>query len=473
MVEIPLLDPSEAPRARRWDALILGSGISAMVAAARIGAVGQRVLVVEEESRAKLPPAMKEPFFLAGLRDEGVLDACLRALTVPLIDRRRIEAERLAYQIAADPYRLDIGRPALTADELVTWGLAKPDEAHTLIRRLLEASEIERKLLLEATFVRIGRRNPAARSGPGFGNHKRGLPGDAASASGELGHVIAAQIRTLSNLGQHLPSPEAQARLLGLGLAGGAGFSDEPPWLLDLLRKRVTARYGDIRTLSGRLELVSVSGQPGIRVPRTGEIWLGRRLVLAAPLTSLREAYGDAAASPPPSLLERRTTRGYRAALLYRVPVALLPEGMGARLILPGGGEPSNPTLTVTAFPCHTHSDQVDLVVRALLDESEKIDRRTATADLQDHVEERLRALMPFTGKGLQRVAVETPQWDSEDGWLEDPKPGSGWPGEIDLRLSGRPPVYHLNRAAVAGLGLEGDLLLGWRGGDAIAAELA
>ena len=42
MVELPLLDPSEAPRARRWDALILGSGISALIAATRIGAVGQR-----------------------------------------------------------------------------------------------------------------------------------------------------------------------------------------------------------------------------------------------------------------------------------------------------------------------------------------------------------------------------------------------------------------------------------------------
>jgi hypothetical protein len=473
MVELPLLDPSEAPRARRWDALILGSGISALIAATRIGAVGQRVLVVEEDARAKLPPAMKEPFFLAGLRDEGVLDACLRALTVPLIDRRRIEPERLAYQIAADPYRLDIGRPALTADEIVTWGLAKPEEAHTLIRRLLEASEIERKLLLEAPFVRLGRRTPGGRAGPGFGNHKRGLPGDAAAASGALGQVIAAQIRTLSNLGHHLPSPEAQARLLGLGLAGGAGFSDEPPWLLDLLRKRVTARYGDIRSLSGRLELVSVSGQPGIRVARSGEIWLGRCLVLAAPLSSLRDAYGDAPPSPPPSLLERRVGRGYRAAMLYRVSTAVLPEGMGARLILPGGDATSEPTLSVTAFPSQTHADHVDLVVRAILGETESVDPKAAVTALRGTVEARLRALMPFSGDALQALDVETPRWDSEDGWLEDPRPGSGWPGEIDLRLSTRPPIYHLDRAAVAGLGLEGDLLLGWRGGDAIAGELA
>ncbi len=33
------------------------------------------------------------------------------------------------------------------------------------------------------------------------------------------------------------------------------GFAGEPPWLADLLRKRVTALYGDIRTLPGEFEL--------------------------------------------------------------------------------------------------------------------------------------------------------------------------------------------------------------------------
>ena len=140
MVEIPTLDPSEAPRARRWDALVLGSGLSALIAAARISAAGQRVLVVEEEARTTLPPALKEPFFLGGLRDQGLLDATLRTLAVPLIDRRRIGNERLAYQLAADPLRIDVGQPLVTAEELVSWGLAKPDDAQVLVRRLVEAS---------------------------------------------------------------------------------------------------------------------------------------------------------------------------------------------------------------------------------------------------------------------------------------------------------------------------------------------
>jgi len=484
MVEIPRLDPSEAPRARRWDALVLGSGLSALVAAARISSAGQRVLVVEEEARAVLPPALKEPFFLGGLRDQGLLDATLRALTVPLIDRRRIGNERLAYQVLADPVRLDIGQPLVTADELVAWGLAKPDEAQQLVRRLVEAGEVERTHLYEAPFVRIGRRTSGAITQPPGGNpspsdavaHRRGLPGEVRDATGELARVLEAQVRALSNTASRRPSPEAEARLLGLGLGGGAGFADDPPWLVDLFRKRVTALYGDMRIVPGEFELVQVSGQPGVRVTRTGEIWLGRCLVLGAAPTALRDFLGDDPLRPAPSLLDRPGPRAFRAAFLFRAPTRILPEGMGTRVILPGTESPdgaATPTATVTAFPCQTHPNRVDLVARAVLPDAtrETLDERLST--LRADVRDRLRALMPFCKDELAVADAELPRWDSDDGWLEDPTPGQGWPSDVDLRRSTRPPVYHLDRAAVGGLGLEGDLLLGWRGGDAIAAELA
>lgn len=479
MVEIPQLDSSEAPRARRWDALVLGSGISALIAAARIGRSGQRVLVVEEEARTRLPPALREPPFLAGLRDEGVLDATLRLLSVPLIDRRRLQPERLAYQIAADPYRLDIGSPAITADELVTWGLAKPDAAQRLVRHLVEASEIERRLLLEAPLVRLGRRLGVTRGAAGFGDHKRGLPGDVSSATGPLAQVIGAQLRCLSNLARSRPSPEAQARLLGLGLAGGIGFGGDPPWLLDLIRKRVTGLFGEFRTLAGDFELVSVSGQPGVRVARSGEIWLGRVLVLAAPLSALRDRMDGDPMRPVPSLLGREAPRRYRAACLFRVPKRILPEGMGARVILPGAldaddaGSEREPAVMLTAFPSQTHPDCIEVVARAVLPETPPERLEDARRALAESILARLERLMPFSRGELQEIGSYCPQWDSDDGWLEDPAPGHGWPAEADLRLSTRPPIVHLDRAAVAGLGLEGDLLLGWRGGDAIAAELA
>jgi hypothetical protein len=70
------------------------------------------------------------------------------------------------------------------------------------------------------------------------------------------------------------------------------------------------------------------------------------------------------------------------------------------------------------------------------------------------------------------RVCAPAPRWD-HDALLADPPAGVGWPAEIELRLPTKQPIYQLDRAAVGGLGFEGDTLLGWRGGDAIAAELA
>lgn len=474
MVDLPALDPSEAPRARRWDALILGSGLAALVAAARIGAAGSRVLIVEEGARATLPPALREPFFLAGLRDEGVLDACLKTLSVPLIDRRRIAPERLAFQIVADPVRIDVGSAAVTAEELVAWGLAKPDEAQSLVRELLESSRVERSVLLDSPVARVGRRAAGSRA-PQIGHHRRGLPGVVRGLSGPIPPLLACQVRALSNLGASNPPPEAQARLLGVPLAGGAGFADGPPWLYDLLRKRVAAAYGDFRTLNGDFDLVSVSGQPGVRVRRTGEIWLGRSLVLAAAPSALRDHQSETGASavnappqPVPAILARRATRAYRAAFLFAVPTSILPEGMGARLILPERGE-SEPTTAVTAFPSQTHGARVDLVARAVVPDRDP----ERLAALRAGIAARLQHLMPFCRDRLLSIDVEMPRWDGDDGWLEDPAPGLGWPSEIDLRLSSRPSVYHLDRAAVAALGFEGDLLLGLRGGEAIAAELS
>ena len=85
-------------------------------------------------------------------------------------------------------------------------------------------------------------------------------------------------------------------------------------------------------------------------------------------------------------------------------------------------------------------------------------------AAAEDELESRVHTLMPFATDRIQRRDYRRPVWD-DDGWLEDPGPGSGWPTEIDIRSLSKPPVYQLDRACVANLGVEGDLLLGWRGG--------
>jgi hypothetical protein len=451
-------------RARRWDAIVLGTGISGLVAAARLGAAGHRVLVVEEDAARAQHPALREPFFMAGARDSGALDACLRALNIPLIDQRRLAPERLAYQVVTPKSRIDIGGPGVTIEELTSWGLCAADEAGALVRAIVDATEAERKVMLASPLVRTGRRLGLPRTTTP-GSHVRGLPAEAAAPRAELAEILNAQVSALSNLARAVPGPEARSRLLGTPLAGGVGFGDGPPWLSGLLRRRVEAVYGEFRTLAGRFDLVSFDNQPGIISEGSSELWVGRALLIAAAPSALASVQLQ---SPVPDFLEVERTRLRRLHVHLRIHRDVIPHGMCARLILTGEGPPDSLTgrvISATAYANPQGGAEVDLVGRIRVADDEDI------AEVEAEVLRRIQNLMPFSEGRIALREQRRPLWD-DDGWLEDPERGAGWPSEIELRVAGRAPVYRLDRSGVACLGLEGDLLLGWRAGDAIAAEL-
>jgi len=467
MGALPAVESGAAVRARRWDAVVLGSGIHALVAAARIGMAGHRVLVVEEQTSRRAFPGLREPFFLAGARDGGVLEQTLRTLTLPLIDRRRIAEEELAYQVIGPDLRAEVGRPGLTAHELVAWGLAKPEDAQALVRALAEAGEAERKAMLEAPLVRIGRRMGLGRA-VGEGSHMRGLPAEARTADPYLALFLRAQARALCNLPSGVPGPECQARLLSTALGGGAGFRDGPPWLHGLLRKRIESLYGEFRSLEGEFRLVASANQPAVSVSKTGELWIGRILVVAAPCSAVAEAHGP---GKPPRFLDVQRQRKRRAVVHLRVRRDVIPSAMGSRLILLHEKEGSGKVPTVTSLTLFERPEErgwVDLVLRSTALEGAD---EAANTEREARMVERVRELLPFSEGALERIPVQRPLWDDDDCLEEAPAAGH-WPGQFDLRLHGRPPVYALDRARVAGLGLEGDLLLGWRGGDALKTEL-
>jgi hypothetical protein len=455
---------SERLKARRWDAIILGSGISALVAAARLGVAGQHVLVVEEARAKQLFPGLREPFFLAGAREGGIVDRCVRELKIPLIDQRRIVAERLAYQIVSPSYRFDVGTPEVTSHELSSWRLCDEERATALVRALHEASEAERKAMLDAPLVRAGRRLGIVRAAP-QGSHIRGLPAEAAEAPPALRPLFDAQVTALSNLGAAEPSPEGRARLLGAALSGGAGFGDGPPWLHALLRRRVESVYGEFRAIEQKFDMVTVDNQPGIAIENSREILIGRALLIAAPGGSIaRMLTGEA-----PDFLDVKRPYRRRLALHLRLPAELLPRGMAPRVVLldkPGEGGRDARVITLTAFDSAEARGHVELIARMRIDEHEAADPAEA------EIVRRVVALMPFSDGHLEVRPQRRPLWD-DDERLEDPPSGGGWPVEIDLKVSPRSPVYRLDRAEVASLGLEGDLLLGWRAGDLVAQELA
>jgi len=150
--------PHRAPqrlRARRWDAVILGSALPGLIAGTRLALGKKRVLLVEEENAARVPLALREPFLIP-VPPDGVLDRCLRALGMPLIDRRRLLPQATAYQVILPGARADSGSASLTAQELVAWGLAKPDVARSWVEAVESGAKREREQILASPFVRFG-----------------------------------------------------------------------------------------------------------------------------------------------------------------------------------------------------------------------------------------------------------------------------------------------------------------------------
>jgi hypothetical protein len=378
----------------------------------------------------------------------------------------------VALQIVLPHARLDMGDPLLTVDEWVAWGLAEPEEASAIASALAEASDAERDAMLHAGVVhaprRIGRRAGSAEA-PGELRppRPRGRPPELDTAPPRVAALLAAQVRALSNLGSLRPSDEAGAHLLGVPFGGSASVRGGGS-LRDVLRRRIESLYGEFRALPAEFRLVSANGQPGVApdaAGESGEVWVGRAFVFNAPRAALaaavKQAPPDALAAPPPA---RR-----RLCVHLRVARELVPEAMGPRvLIVADESLPPEGTnlVTVRRFQSASPQAPVDLVAHALVAVDEP-----APAAREAEMVERVAGLLPFAADRLERVAGAAPAWD-DDALLSDPESG-GWPAEAELRLPTRQPIYTLERGPLASLGFEGDLLLGWRGGDAIAADLA
>lgn len=474
MRSLPAVSPGARVRARRWDALVLGTALPGLVAAVRLAMHGVRVLVLEEEAGARAFAGLREPFHLTGAAGGSLLGVVLQALGMALIDRRRFEAQPVAYQVVLPEARIDVGEPQRLAAELAGWGLAKPDAARNLLRALLESSAAEREALLAAALVPAGRRLPRSAQRPtatatlpaSAPRHARGLPAEVRAARGLLQTVLAAQLRALSNLGGSEPSPEAAARLLGVALEGGAATASVDVGLRSLLRRRIEGLYGEFRALPGRFRLVSASRQPGVEPAEARELWLGRVLVLNAPHAALAACLGEDA----PSFLASPAAGHRRLSVHLRAPPEVIPEGMAPRLIRirdPEAPLEGTNVLRLQRWRGVRERDPVELVASAVVAADDP-----DPAARESEIEAAVAELMPFAGNRLQRQRGPAPRWDS-DAWLADPAPGAAWPAEIEVRLATRPAFFTLERSGVAGLGVEGELLLGWRAGDAIAAELA
>ena len=449
--------PAQAPRLRRWDAVILGGALPGLVAGVRLAQRGVRVLVIEETCAAKGFFGLREPFLLPDAGPDGVVGTCLRELGVPLIDRRRLVPSDVALQIATPGARIDFGHPEITLAELTSWGIVEPRAGRDLLAALDDAAREERDALLGSPIVKGPRRRWR---GDTPGRPEGSLP----EIPDRLRPVLDGLARALSDLGESQPSPPACLRLLGSALSGGAGLEDESAGLRDMLRRRLRELLGEFRQTGGSLSLLSVGGNPAVGLEDPSETCCGRVLILNAPLAGIASACGESA--PAPLCDSRPTARRHR--LRYRGAAAALPVGMFERVahLSPPDASGSRAVVTLRAFRCSQPDGGVELIATTVA----PIDPASRGA-AEEWIHRTVRELLPFSEHDLEAVEVPEPTWDGDD-LLSDPAGGRGWPKLADIRLAQRPSIFALERSTTAGLGAEGDLLLGWRGGDAIADVL-
>ena len=447
---------------------MLGSALPGLAAAVRLASAGRRVLVVEEETTTRIDPLVREPFFLPG--GGGVFDACLQGLGIPLIERRALTESAISYQVLLPDARVDVGSPALTAEELVAWGLAKPETAREIVSELAAASRTERDQLLGDQWIRQGSLRGLGRSGRGSGVRERGLPSGLRDVGGSLARLFDAQIRAVSNHAGGPPPPEAVAYVLGAALSGGVSFEEPGAGLRAMLRRRLESLHVEFRSLGCPFQLVELGEHPGLGRIGPDDVWLGRALVLNAPPALLADALRDADAEVPRFLDDPPPTHR-RLAVHLRALREAIPEPLAARaVVVPDAAAQAtgDNAIALSIHPSGKGRRFAELVARTVVPHGSADSDAEQAAALVGALE----ALLPVHSNRVRAAAPPArPDWD-DDAVLSDCGPGS-WPTPAEIRVGGRRPIYLLRQAHAAALGPEGELLHGWRSGDAIREDLA
>ncbi len=230
------------------------------------------------------------------------------------------------------------------------------------------------------------------------------------------------------------------------------------------MRRRLATLHAEFRTLSGAFHFVEVGEHPGVAREQAGDAWIGRALILNAPVALLARAE-EAWGHEVPRFLDGAEPSARRLSLHLRALREAIPEPLAARAIFASAGPAEGVALSV--LPSPRGARFVELLARAV-GPVEAASEAELALSMRDTLAE---VLPPDDARIVAAPLAERPLWDDEAA-LCDPSPGASWSALPSSRVGGRRPIYRLAREAVAALGAEGDLLLGCHVGDTIREEL-
>jgi hypothetical protein len=429
----------------RSDVLVLGGTLGGLVAATYLARTGLRVVLVEEQAQSKRPALLREPFLLSGLSRNGSLNRVLRELALPLLEQREFALDPIALQVVLPDARIDVAADDEEfALELDRFGLAKPDEVLPWLDAVTRSAQAARQTLWDES-------PPAERSGLARYIPARGATGPRVRAPlpeppQRLQALCDALVGGVSRLADPGATP-APALLIDAARHGNFRLPDAGHSFLDLFRRRFRALHGEFREVDS-FALISDKQDVGIELPR-GQVY-ARAMVVAVPREPLRRFAQEF--GPVPRWLRPGVTPLRLEQRLFRTEPSAIPTGMASRLVVEDAGPETRLRISL-------HADPSSHRVCWLLIGGPGVASLDEDAPLGD--------LAPFAGGSLVPVAAgPPPAWDIDSDSAGFPQSDPGPLGR------GRPLVAQVGAEAVAGLGLEGEVLQARRAAMQLAGRL-
>jgi phytoene dehydrogenase-like protein len=472
-----------------FDAVVCGSDLAGLVAAALLGRRGMRVLVCGLDRAPATFTAggytlSREPGLLPAPDAESVARV-LRELNYVQIVRRRAPALHPAFQLVLPKHRLDFSPTEAIPRELarefpadvgtITQALGRLQETSATLDPILgsdltlppdgfwerrEVSRVENQLPRASTDLLA----PLAADHP----VRAGLTALAALTSGFAPTDLNAVV---------------QARTYDLARRGAFRLDGGLPALQGLFLDVIGTSSGEVRDKLTPVDVVLKRGRVvGLRVrPRDETIGL-EHLIWAGPVGGLLQICGDKASRKLKEMAASVRPACYRYTLCLLVRPDAIPEGMGPRVV--AVRDPAQPLIEDNALLITVGAEDrqrahvpvwVECLVPAAAASGEQY-----LAVLRARLRERIGKVLPFFERHLLVLASPhdglPPELSAAEPSLEPPDPVPAMPMTAALTsdlpralaVSGTPHATGIKNLYLAsgenlpGLGREGDLVSAW-----------